>query len=79
MQSIEQFIHSCRNKVLSGFYEGQWILTDADHWYEYGTESASNSNLGPDFQMRGNSNGKAEFAIEFDKVIQDTMADSIIE
>ena len=55
------------------------MLTDAEQWYELGRESSENENLGADFALRGFSHGKAEFALEFDKVIQDTMANSIIE
>jgi len=35
--------------------------------------------MGPDFANRGYPYGKAEFAIDFDGVIQDQMANSIIE
>ena len=63
VQSLEKFMDYCRKHKLSGFYEGQWILTNSDAWFELGTQSTENENLGPDFEKRGYSQGKAEFAI----------------
>jgi hypothetical protein len=49
VQVLEKYMANCRKQMLSGFYEGQWILTDADGLYEPGSETHDNFNLGPEF------------------------------
>ena len=89
--SIEDYITYHSQHYFSGFYDGQWRLLPLKHkneqgdWYDPAIDDDVKidkkelQRLGPDFEMRGFTSGKAQFAMDFDKVIQDVQANQIIQ
>lgn len=81
--------------MLSGFYEGQWTLLgnqtnlfiDESKWNKADGMQKHPINTTDELERLGRNSlsqynytaGKVEFALQFDPVFQDTMADSIID